>query len=635
MNTKQYHFIHIVVLIMLGVVFFASLIISQLTLRNFQVDLTEKQLWTITDGSKKILEELKEPIEMKLFFSQKLAQQYPGIKNFSQRMRWLLLELEERAGGKIKIEYIDPKPFSEDENRALSYGLRPLVVVDDASLYFGLVGENQRGGIEVVPSFNPKRQHQLEYDLIHMVRTLERKIKPTLGIITSLPLDTGVEGLPAALEGRARPFLIYQELFENFTLEFLEQNIAHVPDKIKTLLIAHPKKLNLETLYAIDQFVLRGGKAMILLDPYCEISQLTNRAGKRLRGLALNSDLAPLLRAWGVQYDKRDIVADRALAQIVEQRDRLRNSSIQRKYVLWLNAATGNIAQDELITKGLSSISLATSGFFAPLPNSTAKFKPLITSSDDSMLFATQYIQKGKTPDALLSQFRSEEKKYILAAKLSGEVKSAFDKKPKVKKKKRAIKTLPNHRPHLTKSLKPTEIILIADSDLLEKRFWIDEHTYNTQGAIVPVADNATFIINGVDALMGNEILIELRGRAPQTRPFTQVDALRERAAQKLDAEEYLLRKKISTIQARLTKFGKAPGKTRAGQAQLLTLKRELQLTRGQLHKVREELNQGIATLGIWIKFFNILFVPLVLILLVLIYPWVRKRLMVEKLNNE
>lgn len=638
MGVKQYHFIHIIVLIMLGVIFFTSIIISQITLRNFRIDLTEKQLWTLDQGSEKIIAQLQEPIEIKLFLSQKLVQQAPAIRNFSQRVRGLLLEIQAQAGGKVKIEYIDPEPFSEDEDRALSYGLRPLAVIGDAPLYFGLVVENQRDGVEIIPSFNPERQHQLEYDLIHIFHTLGQAVKPVLGIITSLPLDTGVGGLPAALQGRAQPFLIYHQLFANFALEFLEQNITNVPSKINTLLIAHPKKLNRQTLYAIDQFILRGGKALILLDPYCEISQLTNRAGKKLRGLALSSDLKPLLAAWGVQYDKRDILADRKLAQTVVQQDRLRNNAIQRKYVLWINALKDNIAQDEISTQGLSSINLASSGFFTKKPNSPSgsamAFKPLITSSRDTMLFAAHYIKKGQTPDSLLSKFYSENKQYVLAARLSGEAESAFDKKPRPSSKrkgKRKKRTGFNNEPHLKKSVKPTEIILLADSDLLEKRFWIDLAAYQRQGVVVPLADNATFIINALDSLMGNELLIKLRARSPQTRSFTQVDFLRERASQKLAAEEYRLRQKINIIEGRLAKFGKNPETNKVAQEQLLTLERELLSSRRGLHQVRKELNRDIEALGVWIKFFNIMFVPLVLIMLVLIYPWVKRRVAQEK----
>ena len=619
MKAKKYHLLHIIVLTLLFVSFLAALVLSQILLRPIKVDLTEKKLWTLTEGSKSILQNLNQPIEIKLFFSQKLSQTYPAIRNFSQRTRGLLLEIEKHAQGRVRIQYIDPEPFSQNEDRALSYGLRPLATIDDTPLYFGLVAENRQGGVETIPSFSIERQHQLEYDLIQIMHALEQEEKPSVGVISSLPLDTGIEGLPAALQGRAKPFLIYNQLAAHFQLEFLEQNIREVPSRIQTLFIAHPKKLNRQTLYAIDQFVLRGGKILLLVDPYCEISKLVNQSGKKIKGLGLTSSLEPLLSAWGIQYETRDVVADRTLAQRVVQQDSLRKSMIERDYILWLGANKNSISQEEVITRGLSNINLATSGHFLPKQNITAQFKPLITSSDNSMLFSTKYIQTPRTPDDLLAAFRAAHKKYILAAKLSGTLTSAFRTPPKRKKQKGET-----FLPHVNQSIKPTEIILVADSDLLEKRFWVNM-SYYQRGIIVPTADNATFILNALDALMGNDALITLRARSPETRSFTQVDALRQQASQKLAREEYQLRQKIQTIQQRLAKFGNAPEKTQTGQEQLLGLERELLASRKALHSVRRELNRDIETLGQWVKFFNIFFIPVALLFLVMVSLWLKK----------
>ena len=640
MSARKYHLAHLAALILLAVIFVSIMVSSNVLLRGVRFDLTQQKLWTLTEGSRSIIAKIDEPIALRFFFSRRLAQQYPSLRAHGQRVRELLSEVALISDGKIQIEYIEPEAFSEDEDRALALGLRPVSAASEQLLYFGLAGANRVDGVETIPFFSLAREHHLEYDLISLIRALAQRTKPMLGIVTSLPLDTGAGGMAAAQAGEARPFLIYRQLLGHFKLEFLEQEFSEVPARINVLMVAHPKRLSVETLYAIDQFVMRGGRVLAFVDPFSEISQKTWR-GQKLRGLARSSNLAPLLKSWGVQFDPNDIVADRTLAQSVAVRDPLRaraESVVTRDYVLWLaaNRAAGALAQDEVTTGDLSLINLATSGHFMPVVGREKNFHPLITSSDDAMLVSPRFIKERSTPDDLLAAFKPTGRSYVLAVRLSGDFASAFAGKPKrSRKKNRRFSFVPDGS-HIGKTQKSANIILVADSDLFEDRFWARREVYSDQEIATPFADNSVFLINVMDHLMDAQELISLRGRKKQDRPFTHVNNLRAQASKKLSEKEYQLREKINALEQRLAKMddglsaqssgGGGGGGGGDARESVTELRRDLLASRRSLLDVRRALNQRIERLGLWVRFFNIVFVPLILLLAFLLWPWMRSR---------
>ena len=626
---------------LLIVIFLASQIFAHLQLRDVKLDLTQDQLWTLSPVSKKIARSMNSPIVIYFFFSRSAAGDYPSIRNYARRVRGLLTELQTQSQGKIKIEYIDPEPFSEDEDRAIAFGLRPILLPSRRSFYFGLAMVNQFEGVEKIPFFTRQRQYQIEYDLIQMISSLSAARKPKLGLVTSLPLDSGIGGLAAAMEGRAKPFLLYQELVKHFDVEFLEQDFKSISNRIKLVMIAHPKKLSRQTLYAIDQYVMDGGRLLIFLDPFSEFSKLVDDKGQKMKGLALSSNLEPLLSAWGVQFDVRDLVADRSLAQKVAIKNQSRHNSLESQYVLWLATQNSNFAMDEPIAKDLSLINLATSGHFTFEPksdftmNHPLKFSPLITSSQDAMLLSTQYIQKPRTPDELLLAFNPTGRQYVLAALMEGNVKSAFEgapkKAPQSKLKLKGKRQNPSSRqelvlpPHLSQTSFPTKIILVGDSDLFDKRFWIDMGAFYNQSAIVPIADNITFILNAIDYLFDNEELILLRQRKNDVRSFTKVDDLRAQTSEKLAHQEYQLRQKITALERKLEEFDKNSNRILKSADEITRLERALLASRRDLQNVHRDLNRDIEALGLWARFVNILLMPLVLLLIFLTTPWIKR----------
>ncbi len=622
--------------LLLAVIFAAATTCAQNLFQAQRLDLTERRLYTLSPGTRAGLQKLEEPIRLRFFFSRQAAAPYPALRRAARQVRGLLAEMRAQARGKLIVQIIDPAPFSEAEDRALAYGLQALPVEDGEALFFGLAGSNLVDGLEVIPLFSPAREDALEYDIMRLIQALARPRRPRLGLVTSLPLDTGPAGLPAALEGRARPYLAYQELARDFQIRFLEQDFRRVPPDIALLVIVHPKPLSPSTLYAIDQFVMRGGRILAFLDPNSELSRRAGPGGQILRGSHKRSNLRPLLAAWGVDFDSAHVLGDRQLAKPVAASGR--PAAALRDYLLWIDLGREEMPAD-IITGGLERITLATAGRLRPRPAvlqaSGARFQPLLVSSAEAMLFPVERLAENATPDALLAEFTPAGQPYILAARLTGPLASAFPAGPPPDS---PAQEKPEDRPeHLARTAeRPAHLIVVGDADLFDDRFWAQ--SWPGQNVIVPFADNGRFILNAVDHLLGSEELISLRARPFAARGFERVARLRARARRESRARERGLQEKIATLEER-ARARALPGGGRAGGgpsgAPVLSEEerraaagagRELAEARAQLRAVQAELRREIDQLAAWIRFLNIGAMPLLVALLALAAAAVRAR---------
>lgn len=287
----------IAMLVLLAVLFLAINLFSNVVFRSAQVDLTQNRLFTLSQGTENVLAKIDEPVTLKFFYSERLANEFPQIRTYAGRVRDLLQEMRDRSNGKLILEVIDPEPYSGDEDLAMSLGLKGARTTEGDIIYFGLVGTNLVDGIEQIPFFADERQQYLEYDVTRLVQNLNRPTKPTLGIVTNLPMDTGAGGLMEAMRGESKPYMIYEELRERFEIDFLEQNFVRVPKSVDVLLIAHPRALNDSTLYAIDQFVMRGGRVLVSIDPHSEVSLTSGSMVSRCRVIPKPLTLACCLTA--------------------------------------------------------------------------------------------------------------------------------------------------------------------------------------------------------------------------------------------------------------------------------------------------------------------------------------------------
>lgn len=605
------------------VLFFAVNIVSQSWLSRAKLDLTSVGLYSLSEGTRNTLRNLPENITLRFFFSEEAAVKYAQVRAYGQRVRDLLREYEALSGGKLKLEIIDPEPLTEQEDVAVAQGVTGAPTPSGEKIYFGLVGTNQIDGREVIPFFIEDREEYLEYDLTSLIYRLIREKKPKIGVVSNLPFDTGLGGMMAAMQGRSRPFMIYEQLRESYDVQFLEQDFDRVPTDIDVVMIAHPKVLNDKTQYALDQFIMRGGRALVFLDPWSELSQLTQEPeGQPLQGATGSSteSIPQLLKSWGVSVDGLHVigVGDRA-QQVVFGQNPI-------EYVVWIALRAEDMNRSDPITGELTDLNLGSVGAITQTKGATTKFEPLVQTTKNSMEIEVPKINRNPNPDELLRDFVSSGEQFVVAARITGTIKSAFAKapaQPPAAPGTEAPKPLP---PHLSETKQPANIILVADSDIFTDNFWVQAQELQGQRVAVPVADNSAFVLNAIENLTGSNELISLRSRGTSNRPFTEVNKIRMRANANYSREEKRLLDKLQATQNRLAELeGRRSVQPKPGatsQQDLLTPEQQAEIekfridlveTRSALREVQYRLRRDIDRLGNWLAAINILLVPLML----------------------
>jgi ABC-type uncharacterized transport system involved in gliding motility auxiliary subunit len=606
------------------VLFFAVNMFSDVWFSSARLDLTSGSLYTVSQGTKNTLESIPEPITLRFFFSENLAVKYAAVRAYGARVRDLLKDYENLSGGKLKLEIIDPEPLSEQEDLAVAQGVTGAPTPAGEKIYFGLVGTNMVNGREVIPFFLEDREEYLEYDITNLIYKLIRDKKPKIGVVSNLPFDTGIGGMMAAMQGRSRPFMIYEQMRESFDVEFLEQDFDRVPADIDVVMIAHPKPLNDKTQYALDQFIMRGGRALVFLDPFSEISQASaDPQGTPLEGSTTSSasSIDRLMKSWGVSIDPKHIIGVRDRAQ------RVQFAGDVADYVAWVALTVYDMDRKDLVTGQLTDLNFATIGGIVHDKNATTTFAPLVQTSDDTMEIDVAKVRSNPNPDELLRDFVKSGDRFVVAARIQGPIKTAFPNgAPPVEQLTPGATAPKDALPAPLKETKgPANIILVADSDLFNDSFWVQAQELQGQRVAVPVADNATFVLNAIENLTGSSDLISLRSRGSSNRPFTVVNNLRRRAEQQFLRQEQQLQEKLTAAQNRLAELEGRRNQQHAagGQRELLTPEQEQEIekfrgelveTRKALRDVQRRLGSDIDRLGNWLAAINILLVPLMLV---------------------
>jgi len=608
--------------IVFGVVlFFAVNIVSNMWFGAARLDLTQSGLYTVSEGTRATLDGLEEPVTMRFFFSRSAVTGYPTINAYASRVRDLLQEYVALAGGNLLFEEIDPVTFTPEEDEAVAYGLTGVPTQEGEKVYFGLVGTNSTDGQEIIAFFNSDREPYLEYDLTSLVFHLSQIEPPRLGVLSALPLESGLGGVMAMMQGNAQPFAIYQQLSETFDVEMLADDIDRIPEDISTLLVAHPADFSEQTRYAIDQFVLRGGNAIILVDP---LSEAAGAASTGMGGQPISdvSDLPELFAAWGIDYDPGQVVSDAELAHRVRFGDAANPQTLQ--YIVWLRATAENFDDGDLVTADLQQINIASAGALSAAEDAQTNFLPLIISSATSAQTNAFVVRSTQNPADLLNNFSPIGGPFTLAARISGPAATAFPDgapEPAPLEDEAALDGPAEPLPEQINEADNINVIVIADSDLLEDRFWVSAQNILGQRILIPNADNGALIINAVENMMGSNELISLRTRAPVQRTFTVVEELqREAEAQFLD-EERRLQESIAATEARLQELQGQGAEGEIGadlvtpeqQAAIENFRQELLDSRGALRAVQANLRRDQENLGTWLTFINTAAVPLVI----------------------
>ncbi len=609
-------------LVALALLFAGVTILLDYALRGARIDLTQNHLYTVAPGTKRILASLKEPINLYFYYSAEAADQYPQVKAYAGRVEDLLEELAARSRGKLLLHVIDPQPFSDDEDRASDLGVQAVQAgVGGRKLYFGLAGTNSTDGHAAIPFFDPSKEQFLEYDVMKVVYQLSTTKKPVVGWMSSLPMEGGFD--PST--GRpTEPWIIMEQARQLYTVRMLDTNVTKIDPDISVLVLVHPKKLPPATQYAIDQYALAGGHILAFVDPLAQ--QDTSGANPSNPMAAMTADrssnLEPLLAAWGVNFDPKQVIgdADHALNVTMRQGE----SPVRHLGILGLDASSIN--HHDVVTSGLSEVNVETAGYLTPRKGATTAFEPLLTTSTDSAPIATSRFAMLFDPATLQDGFHPTGERYTIAARVTGPVKTAFPSGPPA-----GVKPIPGETP-LKASVKPLDLIVVADSDLLADYLWVREQNLFGQRIATPWASNGDFVANALDNLTGSADLISVRGRAAFTRPFTRVERLRAIADQRFRAEEQELENQLHQTEDKLAALqSRRNDKT----SLILTPEQQRELgefqqaklrIRKQLRAVQLSLDQDINRLGTILKVLNIVVAPALFALVALLIAWRRRR---------
>jgi ABC-type uncharacterized transport system involved in gliding motility auxiliary subunit len=571
-----------------------------------RLDLTQEHLYTLAAGTGQTLAKIEEPITLRFYYSARLGDEVPAYGVYAQRVRELLDQYVAAANGKIRLEVYDPLRYSDAEDRAVAYGLQPAPLDDRGeAVYFGLAGTNSTDDQQVIAFFNPERERFLEYDLTRLVHTLAFPKRTIVGLMTALPL------------GGDTPAPIIEQLRQTIDVKDLPLDLAAIPPGTDVLLIIHPQNLPEQTQYAIDQYVLRGGKALIFVDPYSE----TQAALPGAAGTATASNLDRLFQAWGFKLLPEIVVGDRRAARRVAVPVQGRSSQAM-DYVAWLNLQSDNLSRDDPITADLSTIAMASSGILQPVEGAATKFEPLIQTSAEAEQIPVDKVKGLPDVGELLAHFRPDGRRYVLAAHVTGNAATAFP--------GGAPKNAAAGEP-LNESAQPINVVVVADTDMLNARFWAQSRDFYGRQVIVPLAGNADFLADAVEVLAGGQDLVDLRSRGTVTRPFEVVERIQRAADDRFAAEQRALEQKVKEAEAKLHKLtagdttGNAGAPTADQTKEIDAIRTDLIESRRQLRQVQVALRSDILHLKVMLEFLDIALVPIIVAAAALVMAALRR----------
>ena len=608
-------------------------ILVNLLFTSVRLDLTEARLFTLSKGTRSILSELSEPIRLRLYVSRKQLSDYPLLSNYAARVRDMLQEYEDRSGGNLKVAYIDPEPFSEEEDQAVAEGVRSIPVnTAGTQAYFGLVGTNSTGDRQLLPFLSPSKASSLEYDITKMIYRLANPKRPVVGLLGTLPLFGAEPG--------GKPWALINLISESFEIRDLSDRPTAITRGIDVLLLHHPKDFPDEVLYAIDQFVLRGGRLLALLDPLSDYD-LTRPLEDQGVLPDVDSDLKLLFDAWGIEMLSDKVAGDKNAAMRVQHGGNRRVQEVD--YLPWLRLTEDLLSDEDFSTSDLKALHLPSAGVLEKKEDSKVKFSPLMTTTvDTSTLLQRDLVVFQRDPDTIMQAFEPAGRALTVAARLSGEVETAFPGGPPgVESDDSEGNEAPNDPDFVEKG--ELNAIVVADSDLIQDRFWTRTRRIFNIEIPQTIADNGDFILNALENLSGSTHLISLRSRGEYARPFTRVEEIRREAESRYRDEEERLKKKLEETEARIRQLqqeeeGATSGRQILSREQALEIekfKKERIKTRKQLRAVQHDLQKNIDALGSRLRFINIVFVPLLVVALGVLLHLLRMKKIRLRLDRE
>lgn len=582
------------VVLLLGILIAFNAVLRPMRLR---ADVTEDKLYTLSDGTKELLSSLDRDVTLKFYFSKSSDRLPVTMKTFAARVRDLLKEYESRSGGRLVIEEYDPKPDSDEEEWAQRYGLQSQALDMfgfDGGLYFGIaaVSGNREA---VIPMLAQSAEPRLEYMLTRMVSEVASEKSAKVGIMSALPVNGSPQMNSMMMQpgGGLQKWALVSEIERQYEVEQVAMTSTNIPAGIDTLVLIHPAGISDDTLYAVDQFVLRGGRLLAFTDPMCITAQESVSPQLVQLGMPapqMDSDLNTLTAAWGIEMLPGQLAADESAASLLDAGGgrAVRNAA-------WLSLREPHINADDIATGSLSDLMLPFAGAFSAAADQAVEVTELIFTEADGFTTDTMAAQSGTI------SIPASKKEIPLALRVTGTFKTAF----------------PDREDGLKESGKPGVVILVSDADMLADRMATESMNFLGQTLVQPRNDNLAFAVNMVEQLCGSEALIGLRSRSSVDRPFDRVIELEKEAAFKWQAEEERLNARLQATQAKLAQLqqtrddGQQLFLSSEQEAEIKMFREEVFETQQSLKEVRKSLRRDIEMLGVRLKAVNIVGMPL------------------------
>jgi ABC-type uncharacterized transport system involved in gliding motility auxiliary subunit len=627
-------------------------LLSSLLFKNAKADLTADHLFTISSGTKSVLSKMGEPINMRVYYTRKLGEVAPLYGKYFERVKALLEQYRDLSNGKLQLTFVEPEAFSDAEDRAVAGGLRGVRLNQDGETgYFGLVATNTTDNETAIEFFSPDRERFLEYDLTKLINGLANPKKRVVGLIAGIPIDGGAPNPMAPMRQPPPAWVVMDQIREFFEVKALQPDLKSIPADIDVLMLVQPQGLTADAAYAIDQFALKGGRILAFVDPVPETSPSPAMGmGMQMPSPGPDAELVKLLKTWGVGIDPSKVAGDPSLARRVQFGGGRRPTVTD--YLGWLQIDKAQINDKDVLASSIERLHLASAGVLTKADGATTTVTPIIETTAKGGTLEADKLRFQPDPIALMRDFKSSGA-LMLAARVSGEAKTAFpDGPPKAPEAKPedsakdaakdgaqpaadAAKAEAPKADAAAKSAdaaaKPAEpakpevmsgkvnIVVVADSDMLNDQFWVEVRDFMGQQIAVPQAHNAAFVVNALENLSGGEALAGLRGRGINDRPFERVSEIRRDAERRFREKEQTLVAQLKDLQEKVSTMETKGGE---GGAILLsdkdkqtieTARTEMIGVRRELRDVKLALRQDIDSLGGWLKFFNVAFIPLVI----------------------
>lgn len=611
----------------LAVVFLATVALVNVVFRGARLDLTEAGLYTLSEGTQEVLEGIPEPVRLYFFISRGGLSDSPGLRAWADRVEDMLNEFEAHSDGRLDVSVIDPAPFSEDEDRAAAFGLQAVrLPISDDPLYFGVAGSNAVGDEEFIAFMSPEREQFLEYDLAKLVHSLSRTDEPVVGLVSSLPLTGGFDPVQTRV---TEPWIITSQISDLFDLMDLDIIGDEIDEDVDVLLLVHPKGATPRQLYAFEQYLFRGGRALVFIDPLAEADPATPPGGA-MAGMPADrsSNLEFLLGHWGVEMPRETVVGDGRYALRISEAD-----GTLARHPAYIGVDLAEADSAEVVTAELDVLNLGFAGYLKANEDAAVQVAPLVRSSSDAGFLDPNLLAFTPDINSLWSGFNPQGEALTLAARLSGTVSSAFpDGRPEAPEEEQdseqddaanpfADAMAEEEEQELPEHIAEGEVqlIVVADTDLLSDRMWAQAQSVFGQRLVTAFASNGDFVINALDQLAGSSDLMSLRGRAAFSRPFDRVDELRREAEAQFRLTEDRLQEELVSTENRLSELQEARDDqfdlslTPEQEAELEKFTDERLRIRRDLREVRRNLDASIQRLGAFLKVVNIGLIPLLI----------------------